>query len=128
MILVWATSVELLNSYLQKVRGYPLTSEVEWIKQLPDVPLPTHMGFTLVALLILAAAATFYKLFCPVEIQESSETRWVCELRQPTITYRSLTYSRIVRRWVTAICYVVGGPWVCILLVCRVFETFAVLF
>ncbi len=126
-ISVWVASIKLVNHYLQALRVNQHTEGVKWIKSISDMPLPEHMGFTLFALVILAVATTLYKLFCPTEIQESSETRWAYELKQPIIVYRGLACSRKIARWVTAICYIVGGPWVLYLLGRRVWETLGIL-
>ena len=135
LIWLWAVSVDTLNHYLgllkELARGLvekPVETEwlrsfLEWLISLPEVPQPEHMGYTLIALLFLAIAATVYKLFCPAQIQESSESRWVCELKHPVIVYRGLACSRLFVRWVTTFCYAIGGPWITYLLVRRVLET-----
>lgn len=127
LIWIWATSVDFLNRIHERLQQSALATEFEWFDKLPDVPLPKHMGFTLIALLLLAIGSTLYKLLCPEAIQESSESRYCLQLKQPLIAYRSLSSSRLVARWVTTICYLIGGPWVVYLLSKRIWEALRIL-
>jgi hypothetical protein len=108
-------SVDVINNYIVIGKEAVAKSEINWLIQLankvPPLPFPNQAGVTLLALLLLAVGATIYRIFCPPEIQASSETRWVSELNQPLLTYRSLAYTSfkamdcwnlLPRRWSVA--------------------------
>ena len=119
----WVAGTQWMNARFAEVSpiGDP------WIQTLNPIPLPDRMGITFSALGSLALATTFYKLFCPSEIQEYTETRWVYELGQPRLSFRSLAYSRNILRWLTATFYL-GGFWLAYLLLIRFWETANYLF
>jgi hypothetical protein len=126
-IWLWASGTEYVNRLIRSLKQPNVPDDLAWLGPwldgIPYVPLPGYMGYTLTALLLLAIAATLYKLFCPGEVQESSETRWVVELNQPVIFYRALSYRHLLIRWASALCYGIGGPWVLYLLARRISET-----
>jgi Pentapeptide repeats (8 copies) len=122
-IWIWASTADVVNRSLSELRKHSPGQIYDAVRKIQNIPVPREMGFTLVALLLLAFAATLYRLLCPTEIQESSETRWRYELNQKTITYRSLSYRYCCIRLLTAFGYIVGGPWVMFLIGKRVVAT-----
>ena len=116
-----------MNHRLEQVKLLELPEWMVWIKSVDQIPLPRDMGFTFIALFVLAVAATLYKVFCPTQIQESSEIRWVHEVKQNFLTYYSLSYSQFSIRWLTAICYGIGSPWILFLLGRRMWMTMSTL-
>jgi hypothetical protein len=105
---------------------------IDWligvIIRLPHLYNPPQLGMTLTALIFLAVAATLYRLYCPTEIQENSEARWIAELKQPLISYRAMDYCKFWRRQITGVCYLIGAPWVLWLFANRVFDAFKLIY
>lgn len=115
-----ARAIDQYSEWLD-LQGY----DAEHFRELSAIIAPPQLGFTFIAFCLLALAATLYKISCPDEIQEFSETRWTLELDQPVFRYRVLASRFLVVRWVTALAYAVSVPWLAYLLAFRVFETVA---
>jgi hypothetical protein len=91
-------------------------------ERVSQVPVPAHLGWQLLALGLLAIGATLYAAFCPNLIKENTETKWVCELKQSLVEYRCAAYSRLVVRYVCAVCYSTGGVYTLCYLAWRGYE------
>ena len=89
------------------------------VEKLPNLPVPQHLGLLLTALGLLAIGATVFAVFCPDEVKEATETRWTRELGQPLVEYRSAAVSRLYMRYLCAICYLIGGSYTLIYMLCR---------
>jgi len=81
---------------------------VNVLSRLPDLPLPTHLGWQLLATLSVAAAATLYAICCPSEVQEQSEVRWTRAMNQPLWEYRSANWSRLLARYLCLLLFLAG--------------------
>lgn len=120
--------MRLFNSYLSQTQKVDLPESFLWIRKLPEIDLPPHTGYTLIALLLLALASTVYKVGCPQEIQKSSEARWRQEIGQSILVYQSMSGSRLFARWSSAICYLTGGSWLAYLLLQRLWDALTYIF
>ena len=49
-------AIELLNYCVSRLKDHDAIEGMKWTRVLPEIPLPEHMGFTLLALLFLAVA------------------------------------------------------------------------
>ncbi|TVQ54245.1 MAG: pentapeptide repeat-containing protein [Phycisphaerales bacterium] len=81
------------------------------LSQLQDLPLPTHLGWQLLATLTVAAAATIYAICCPSEVQEQTEVRWTRAMNQPLWEYRAANWSRWWARYLCLVLFLAGGAY-----------------
>lgn len=111
-ILLWSGAVEWYNRQVVALKGSEITADIGWIERLNELPASREFLYMLFALLILAAGATVYRFGCPDIIKEHTESQWQYVLRYEVMSYRLHSYSRFWWRWISGVCYLVGGFWV----------------
>jgi hypothetical protein len=74
------------------------------------IPIPDQMILILVDCLLLVFATTTFRVFCPDEVQEYSETCWVAELRRPRLLYIKEKLRRRLAQFLTLLGFASGGP------------------
>jgi len=118
-IWLWSVSVHKINEFIRYIKS----TEFQWATNLPELSVPQHIFWTLIAFILLAIASTIYKFSCPRQIKEYSELKWTLELNESLFEYRKLDYRRNKLRWVSAICYLISCPCIFILLSLRIYKT-----
>ena len=111
-IVLWAGAVEWYNRQVVAIQDNATTTDIVWIERLNELPASREFFYMLVALLILAAGATVYRFRCPDIIKEHTESQWQYVHHYEMVVYRLHSYSRFWWRWISGICYAVGGTWV----------------
>jgi hypothetical protein len=80
------------------------------------IPYPQRMTLVLIATLLLVLGTTFYRLACPSDVQEFSETQWVRQHNQPRLLYLREMWRRRWAQWPTLIFSVLGAVLALLLL------------
>lgn len=111
-IVLWAGAIEWYNHQVRALKNSEAASESAWVEQLQLLPAPSDLGYMLVAILILAAGATVYRFRCPDIIKDHAESQWQYVLDHEVMLYRLHSFSRFWWRWISGVCYAVGGLWV----------------
>lgn len=125
IIAIWlyAGGVKWYNHQLESLQlKHEVVAEFPIVKDLKMLPVPSDLGLMLLAVMVLAVAATAY-LFCPTIVKENSETFWHKNLGREIFEYRIHAFRFWPLRWISGICYVVGGLWVLIHLGIKVHHT-----
>lgn len=119
-IAVWTSIVHLFNQWVDKFQEKEIIGH-QWLQQVPHVTVSHQTVWALLGLVITAVGATIYKLACPPEIQEYTETRWATELNRSRLQYRAMGTRAPIRRFIAFTCYLVGCPILLALLGYRIF-------
>ncbi|MFG0257105.1 MAG: hypothetical protein ACF8GE_04300 [Phycisphaerales bacterium JB043] len=75
----------------------------------PPLEASRYLVFLLVALLMLALAATLYGWRCPEIVKQFTEEKWRFELKRSPLPYRAANWSRFWSRLLIVLLYFVGG-------------------
>lgn len=90
-------TIELLNNTkLVEVLNYP-------------IEIPQRMSLILIDSILLVIGTTLFKLFCPIRIQEFTESRWVEDIGRPRLQYLYSSWQRKLIQIPTLIFSVIGG-------------------
>lgn len=127
-IMLWAGAIEWYNHQVQALKNSEAAFESAWVEQLHLLPAPSDLGYMLIAILILAAGATVYRFRCPDIIKEHTVTEWQYVHAHEVMIYHLHSYSRFWWRWISGVCYAVGGTWVSWHVAVRVWRALRFLF
>lgn len=112
IILLMVAGARWYNAQVEVWQTEPhITGLDQLLQNLHDIHLPWHLGVTLFAIVLLAAASGIYKYGCPEEIDQYSSTQWEIEHSRPLITYFSLSHSKKGWRRVSDRLYLLGIGW-----------------
>lgn len=99
-----------------------------FMRLLPELPTPAHLGWQLLMTGLLATAATIYAMFCPNEVREATEVGWTRRMGQPLWEYRSAKWSRAWARYPCLILFLIGGLYTLGYLLVRSYSAIVYLF
>jgi hypothetical protein len=107
----------LYNRQIGRWRGWAaehgddtfLAPLVQFVERLEPVAVPSLSLLLLLATVLLGVASTIFSFFCPPRIKEFSLERWTDELRQHSVNYIPLSWTKPRRRCIAGFCYWVGG-------------------
>ena len=114
-IVTYAAIARWYNDRLAKfleeaaVRGLP-TEYAATI--LGPLAMPWELGVLLGAIGILTAGSMLFRRFCPAQIREYTELRWVRELQAPRLEYLAASYSNRRMRYVPVALFCLGGGYI----------------
>ena len=131
IILIWlyVRAVEWFNAQLVAFQAeHELAAQFPILSQLKPLPIPSDLVYLLSAIILLAVGATTYTFWCPSIITENTETRWKNELNREVFEYRIHAWRFPLVRWISGLCYIVGGSWVVLQLSVKVWHVLKFLF
>ncbi len=124
-ICIWANAVRWSNTQITRWKADGRTAE--WLASIDHIPTGWRMTATLSAIILLAIGATIYRVRCPDEIQENSETYWTFNLKEERMRYLALAVTKPWSRYIAGITSYFGAAYILLDLSARVIESFAFL-
>lgn len=131
LIAIWlfARGVEWYNHQLESLwLTHELFAKFPLVKDLKMLPVPSDLWQLLIAIGLLALATTLYHVWCPREVLENTESQWKNDLGHEVFAYRVRSFKLPQLRWITGVLYAVGGGWMLIHLLRKIWFVFLFLY